>query len=119
METYCTNCLKKYEKPEQCRQCGKALGAEFICAKIKSTSAHFCSKKCSDKIAAAAAYKPNETSQDAPQGYECKKCGYRWFPEESETQPKLCPECASPKLIQWKNDIAQGKSSTINDDKKN
>jgi len=111
MEKSCTNCLKKYEKEEHCSQCGKALKAEFICVKIKSVSAHFCSKKCSDGIAAAATYKPDETGDaDAPQGYECKKCGYKWMPEESEMHPRLCPECASPDLMQSKNGAAQGKS---------
>ena len=111
MEKSCTNCLKKYEKEENCSQCGKALKAEFICVKIKSVSAHFCSKECADKNAIEASYRPGASSYgDLPQGYECKKCGFRWVPDDSEAGQKLCPECASPDLMQSKNGAAQGKS---------
>jgi hypothetical protein len=97
VKKYCTKCLMKTEKPGQCSQCNKTLGAEFICVKIKSASAHFCSKKCSDTVAVAASYRPVEPeSTEPPQGYECKKCGYKLVPENFEMQPKLCPECASP-----------------------
>lgn len=95
----CTNCRKQYEKEEKCNKCGKILGTEFICAKIETKSAHFCSKKCANTILAAASY-PRDASvaRDSPEGYECKACGYRSFPEDLETEPKLCPACASPNL---------------------
>jgi len=111
MKKQCTNCLKQYKQNEECTQCGKMLGIEFVCVKVQSNSAHFCSKKCADKIAVAAHYKTSvPKAESLPQGYECKKCGYRWAPTESEISPKLCPDCASPNLIEWKNDVARGKS---------
>jgi len=95
----CTNCLRQYAKEEKCSQCGKILGAEFICARIQTNSAHFCSKKCANKILAAAHYPPERAvARGLPAGYECKKCGYRFIPEGMETEPKLCPACASPNL---------------------
>ena len=107
----CTNCLRQYKKDEKCSQCRKALGAEFVCVKIQSKSAHFCSKKCADKIAVAASYRKDAPeAEESPQGYECKKCGYRWSPGESEAVPKLCPECANPNLTVWKTGATQNKS---------
>jgi len=97
--TKCTNCLKEYEKEEKCNQCRKVLGVEFICAKIQTKSAHFCSKKCANKLLVAASYPlPILRRGGSSEGYECKNCGYRLYPEGEEMTPKLCPACASPNL---------------------
>ena len=95
----CTNRLKQYEEEEKCSQCGKTLGAEFICAKIQTKSAHFCSKKCANKLLVAASYPLDRPmARGSAGGYECKTCGYRIIPEDLGTSPKLCPECTSPNL---------------------
>ena len=95
----CINCLKQYEKEEKCNKCGKILGAKFICAKIETKSAHFCSKKCANKILVAAFYPSDRpAARGSAEGYACKECGYRLVPEDLETEPKLCPACASPNL---------------------
>jgi len=97
----CTNCLKQYEKEEKCNKCGKILGVGFICAKIETKSVHFCSKKCANKILAAASYPlliSKSRGGGSSEGYECKECGYRLLPEDMEMNPKVCPACASPNL---------------------
>ncbi|MEM3075256.1 MAG: hypothetical protein QW590_00320 [Candidatus Bilamarchaeaceae archaeon] len=95
----CTNCFKKYEKEEKCSQCGTELGTEFICIRIEEKSAHFCSKTCANKVLVAASYLPDRPVAKGPAGgYECRKCGYHFLPEDMEEAPKLCPACASPDL---------------------
>jgi len=107
----CTNCLKQYEKEEKCSKCGKTLGAEFICVRIGKISAHFCSKKCANKLLVVASYPEDKPKDiDSPGGYECKKCGYHFFPSEMGTDLKICPECASPNLTQLKSGATRGRS---------
>jgi hypothetical protein len=30
------------------------------------------------------------------EGFECSRCGHRWFPRENAEPPTTCPKCKSP-----------------------
>ena len=30
------------------------------------------------------------------EGFECSRCGHRWFPRENTEEPCTCPKCKSP-----------------------
>jgi hypothetical protein len=30
------------------------------------------------------------------EGFECSRCGHRWFPRENAAPPVTCPKCKSP-----------------------